>query len=236
MDSWQETQIQSLLSTETESDFFRALSGAAGELGFEYCAYGMRMPLPVSRPKVFMLNNYTQGWQERYAQENYLTVDPTVAHGMKSVMPLVWSEQVFSSCRPFWEDARAHGLRFGWAQSCYDAKGVGGLLTLARSNDDLSAGEMSSHSLRMSWLAHVAHEGLSRLLMDKLMPEAAIELSAREVEVLRWTAEGKTSNDVSEILNISERTVNFHVSNALLKLGAPNKTAATIKAAMLGLL
>ncbi len=236
MDSWQEVQIQALLSAETELDFFSALSDAAGELGFEYCAYGMRMPLPVSKPRVFMVNNYSMTWQERYAQENYLSVDPTVAHGMKSVMPLVWSERIFSSCRPFWEDARAHGLQFGWAQSCYDAKGVGGLLTLARSNDDLSESELRSHSLKMSWLAHIAHEGLSNLVVAKLMPEAAIELSPREVEVLRWTAEGKTSSEVSEILHIAERTVNFHVNNALAKLGAANKTAAAIKAAMLGLL
>jgi LuxR family transcriptional regulator len=35
---------------------------------------------------------------------------------------------------------------------------------------------------------------------------------------------------------IAERTVNFHVNNAVTKLGASNKTAATIKAAMFGLL
>lgn len=236
MDSWQETQIQSLLSAETEIDLFAALSRAANELDFEYCAYGMRMPLPISRPKLFMLNNYSQDWQQRYTQENYLIVDPTVAHGSCSVTPLVWADKVFVTCRPFWEDARAHGLRVGWAQSCHDAKGVGGLLTLARSHDDLSPKELGDRSLKMSWLAQAAHEGMAQLLVSKLMPEAAVDLSAREIEVLRWTAEGKTSRDVSEIMRIAERTVNFHVNNSLIKLGAANKTAAAIKAAMLGLL
>ena len=55
-------------------------------------------------------------------------------------------------------------------------------------------------------------------------------------KVLRWTADGKTSGEVGEIMNISERTVNFHVNNALEKLGAANKTAGVIKAAMLRLL
>ncbi|MFD2272860.1 autoinducer binding domain-containing protein [Undibacterium arcticum] len=53
----------------------------------------MQMPLPVSKPKLIMLNNYSEGWQQRYLKENYLAVDPTVAHGMRSVMPLVWSEK-----------------------------------------------------------------------------------------------------------------------------------------------
>ncbi len=236
MDAWQEEKIQALLNADTENRIFEVLAQASADLGFEYCAYGLRLPIPVSRPKVIMMNNYSGSWQERYELENYLAVDPTVAHGMKSVMPLVWSDRVFSSCRQFWEDARSHGLTYGWAQSCFNAKGVGGLLTLARSDDPLTEKELESHSFRMTWLAHAAHEGLSRIITEKLMPEALLELSPREVEVLRWTAEGKTSSQVSEILNISERTVNFHVNNTLAKLGAANKTAAVIKASILGLL
>lgn len=143
-----------------------------------------------------MLNNYSLGWQQRYAQENYLAVDPTVAHGTCSVMPLVWTDKIFTTCRPFWEDANAHGLRVGWAQSCHDAMGMGGLLTLARSNDNLSPKELGEHSLKMHWLAQLTHEGMAQILVPKLMPEAAVDLSPREIEVLRWTAEGKTSGDV----------------------------------------
>ena len=88
----------------------------------------------------------------------------------------------------------------------------------------------------MSWLAQAAHQGLSRLLVPKFLPEATVELTAREIAVLRWTADGKTSHEVGELMHISERTVNFHVTNTLIKLNAPNKTAAAIKAAILGLL
>lgn len=49
-------------------------------------------------------------------------------------------------------------------------------------------------------------------------------------------ADGKTSGEAATILALSERTVNFHVSNAMTKLGAVNKTAAVVKAAVLGLL
>lgn len=88
----------------------------------------------------------------------------------------------------------------------------------------------------MYWLAQLAHQGMSRLLTAKLLPDTAIMLSAREIEVLRWTSDGKTSCEISEILNISERTVNFHVNNAMEKLGTTNKTAAAVKAAILGML
>jgi LuxR family quorum-sensing system transcriptional regulator SolR len=51
--------------------------------------------------------------------------------------------------------------------------------------------------------------------------------------VLRWTADGKTSGEISSILNIAGRTVNFHINNAISKLNAANKTAVAVKAAML---
>lgn len=232
---WQEMCVHSLLSAANEAELFAVLSAAALKLGFQYCAYGMRMPLPLSRPRTLLLNNYSQEWKDRYASQNYLQIDPTVQHGMSSVLPMVWADKVSPSSQEFWDDARAHGLKVGWAQSTFDARGVAGMLTLARSDDDLTAAEINAHSLKMSWLVQAAHEGLARLIGER--PAALpVQLTLREIEVLRWTADGKTSGEVGQIMNISERTVNFHVNNAIVKLGTANKTAAVIKAALLHLL
>jgi LuxR family transcriptional regulator len=53
---------------------------------------------------------------------------------------------------------------------------------------------------------------------------------------LRWSAEGKTASEIALILSISERTVTFHVVNAMQKLNVNNKISAVIRAIMLGLL
>ena len=58
MYAWQEDDIQSLLAVPDEDELFARLTRAAQELGFEYCAYGLRMPLPLSNPRVAMFNNY----------------------------------------------------------------------------------------------------------------------------------------------------------------------------------
>jgi DNA-binding CsgD family transcriptional regulator len=60
-------------------------------------------------------------------------------------------------------------------------------------------------------------------------------LSKREIEVLSWLKEGKTSWEIARILLISERTVNFHVSNIIKKLDANNRTHA-VALAVAGLL
>ena len=61
-------------------------------------------------------------------------------------------------------------------------------------------------------------------------------LTARETECLRWTAEGKTAWEVGRILQISERTANWHLQAASHKLGCANKIQAVVKAIRIGLL
>lgn len=225
-------------ATDGETTMLAALDKAARALGFDYCAYGMRTPLPLSNPRVIMGSTYPIAWQQRYAEQDYMTVDPTVAHALRSTMPVIWTDPMFEQARPFWEDARSHGLHVGWAQSAFDGQGNVGMMTLARGGEALTGQELRAKALQMSWLAHTAHATMARISASKHHPysTAATELTAREVEMLRWTADGKTSGEIAQITAISERTVNFHLNNAVEKLGAANKTAAAVKAAMLRLL
>ncbi len=55
-------------------------------------------------------------------------------------------------------------------------------------------------------------------------------LSPRETEVLGWLKLGKTSWDISQILGIKERTVNYHVNNIIQKLNAANRLQAVFEA------
>jgi DNA-binding NarL/FixJ family response regulator len=52
------------------------------------------------------------------------------------------------------------------------------------------------------------------------------DLSLREKEVLNWLKRGKSSWDIANILHISERTVNYHVTNVMQKLNAVSRTQA----------
>lgn len=51
-------------------------------------------------------------------------------------------------------------------------------------------------------------------------------LTAREIEVLLWVAQGKTNRDVGDILGLSPRTVNKHLEHVFVKLGVETRTAA----------
>ena len=61
-------------------------------------------------------------------------------------------------------------------------------------------------------------------------------LTDREIEALTWVAKGKSSTDIAVLMNVSERTVNFHISNVIRKLGVATRVQAAIRCALLGLI
>jgi DNA-binding NarL/FixJ family response regulator len=78
----------------------------------------------------------------------------------------------------------------------------------------------------------VASRLLQRIRADEPTPAA---LTERETEVLQLLAQGKPNKEIAAALVISERTVKFHISSILQKLGAGNRTEAVTIAAQRGL-
>jgi DNA-binding NarL/FixJ family response regulator len=73
-------------------------------------------------------------------------------------------------------------------------------------------------------------------LMRQMRQPAAQSLSAREVEVLRLVARGRTNAEVGTALHISEATVKTHLLRVFNKLGVSDRTAAVTTAMERGML
>ncbi len=73
---------------------------------------------------------------------------------------------------------------------------------------------------------------LERIEHDDAQPD---DLTPRELEVLTLLAHGLKNAEIADELFISERTVKFHVSSILAKLGAGTRTEAARIAARRGL-
>ena len=110
------------------------------------------------------------------------------------------------------------------------------MLVLARCADRILPSELEANEVKMRWLTNMAHVALSPRLFPELAGRPTSPLTPREVEILQWTADGKTAGEIGDILSLSDHTVTFHMGNAMRKLGSSTKTAAVVKAAMLGLL
>jgi DNA-binding CsgD family transcriptional regulator len=57
-----------------------------------------------------------------------------------------------------------------------------------------------------------------------------LSLSDREAETLTWSARGKTSDEIAQIIGVSRRTVDFHLDNARSKLGVATRIEAVANA------
>lgn len=66
-------------------------------------------------------------------------------------------------------------------------------------------------------------------------PPFGIELSPREMEVVRLIAHGATNTEMAELLSISPHTVKSHVINLFNKLGVNDRTQAAVWAARNGI-
>jgi LuxR family transcriptional regulator len=220
----------------SEGHFFSLLDEIAKRLGFEYYAFGMRLPLPVTNPKLLLHSNCPAAWQwpaqNAASDSTRITVDPKRYRNES----LAWSID-FPTDRPLlWKDAHRYGLTRGWDQPCHGPMGISSALSLATSDPRISVEELDDLSPRLTWLTHTAHHGLASLMAPKYLPETQTDFSHREIDILRLTADGKTAGAIGRIMHLSERTVNFHMAKILQKLATANKTAAVLKAAMLGLL
>ena len=134
-------------------------------------------------------------------------------------------------------DARAaldplRRARTAWREleAPYEAARVRVLIGLAcGALGDGDTADMELDAARWSFQQLGAATDLARVeaLSRKAPARAAGGLTAREVEVLRLVAAGKTNRAVAADLFLSEKTVARHVSNIFTKLGLSSRSAAT---------
>jgi DNA-binding NarL/FixJ family response regulator len=81
----------------------------------------------------------------------------------------------------------------------------------------------------------VLEESVTKRLNEISGPSAPDDLTAREAEVLRLIAIGRSNADIATVLSISLNTVATHVRNILAKTGCANRTEAAAYAMRRGL-
>ncbi|MFV8380409.1 response regulator [Corynebacterium hindlerae] len=67
------------------------------------------------------------------------------------------------------------------------------------------------------------------------MRNPSVNLTAREMEVLRLVSEGKSNRDIAKELFLTEATIKSHLGNAFTKLGVTSRTAAVVEARKRGI-
>lgn len=125
----------------------------------------------------------------------------------------------------------AAGLKEALAFPLYGPQGRDAVAFAAEARSPALYGEVEWGQLHM--VAQMAHLRILAVSPDK---DEVHSLSGREVEILRWVAQGKSNSVISEILGISVTTVDTYLRRVFEKLGVADRTSAAVRGVSLGLI
>ena len=227
-------------------DVLPALQGIVRGFGFEAFMYATaKFHLrPGNDERIWVVTTLPMAWVMRYDQRAYVECDPRVLAVFDSSMPLVWdqaSERGRSGrSDEFLADAVAHGIGSGVAFAVYTTVPSRNIVSLS-SATPIICKERRDEIIRslgdIVLFGQYFHELFVKGAIEKgLTPTSVgVPLSLRERQCLELASQGYTSIEIGNKLGISDRTVNFHFSNMISKMGVHNRHEAIAKGARLGL-
>lgn len=227
------------LAFGSQEEIHRFLAQLVGRETITNATYfGFDIPVGGIR-RDYLFTTYPETWASHYFAHQYQDIDPVIRHGMSGLLPFDWQNAPRNSAaiQRFFGEATEFGI--GERGLSVPIRGASGDRALFSITSSLSRGEWRLFKreavgslILLAYQFHLAvlqHEKADTLLHRPL-------LSPREIEVLKWAAEGKTVWATSVILGLSEKTVRFYLANAAVKLNATNKTQAVAAALRLSLL
>jgi len=242
--------LSTLSSTTSTQETWDEAVSFQKSLGFDLVEYGYAgFGTAVPEIEVETLSNFPVAYQDRYRQEQYFRHDPVVHHCIGSLAPLrvgrdaldLWPDQGRSLTaiqRRIISEAAECGMKVGVviplrSPGRYPLAGM----SLSNSMRAVEFEPFIAEWGRVAQLAALyAH---TRLQMQLQTPEhhtSDIVLSSQERECLLWVARGLSSRETARQINLSSKTVDFHVAKAMDKLEGTTRSHAVARAITLGLL
>lgn len=232
--------VSEIVAQDTGPGLFDYFDAQVRSLGFDYYSLGV-LPLDPKLGKAPILHGtFPNAYVESYVEIEGHKHDPFLEAVATRVVPFL-QEEVQSQVpdtkgtRQLLDVGNSFNLRNGFMvplPTTGVARGVGFWALGPRVRFDRIVGAYW-HQLHIM-AAHFASAAETFGLFPA--PEGDIDLSPRERDCLRWVGLGFTGDEVAERMNISERTVRFHLKNACNKLDAERRTEAVVRALRLGLI
>ena len=224
-----ETIEQSLL-VKNSSEMRNLLERLAHQLPTRGVVAGLipAQPKVVKAGEVPFLNiGYSEEWLKKYLRNDYFSCDPIKRVRISGVDFMRWSDTFAQAASKLEKDyihqAKEHDLHEGVTIGANRLSG-GPISFFSFIGNDLADSGRDHAILR--YLSPYLHEAMCKAVPTATAAPKHPLLSQREIEVLSWAMAGKTNWEISMILNISERTVKFHIQNVMGKLQASSRAHA----------
>ncbi len=232
--------FQSKLKDQQKLDHLgRTLSQELQSFGLETFTYVATKP-PKSKARSYIHSTYPTEWLEHYVKNDYILHDPVFLQARNSMLPIQWGlghgyfiktslqQQIVDQSRMF----DHHG---GLIIPVRGPRGeFASLIAISPEKDPTAFNKYFEHYREKLLITSMTyHDHIWQTLYDQ--PEETPDLSAMQFEVLKLCAGGKTTWEISQLLNISENTVRYHLKQASVNLDTYGVTATVAKAIAHGL-
>jgi len=229
------------LQTSTE-DFLSSLEQAVSPEGLQCAIVSLADLYNVdhlvyhwvdSNGEQYGCGTYSEAWQQKYIEENYVRVDPVVSGCFQRFHPVDWKQLDWSSraVREFRRVSGEYGV--GCQGLSIPIRGPNGQFAVFTVNDNCSDDEWQRFAQKnrhdLILIAHCLNEKALELEPSR-QPEHTQALSPREVDALSLLAAGCSRAQIANTLSISEHTLRVYIESARFKLGAMNTTHAVARA------
>jgi DNA-binding CsgD family transcriptional regulator len=169
--------------------------------------------------------NYPLEWVQTYRVKRFYRLDPIMIENFSNFGYQRWTDTFKKSPPP--QKFVSIAADFDLVKGCtYGVRAsvqkMGSLFSIA--------GKDVEYSKRTDIVIKYITPHIHNLLLRGSREVLSIYLTRRELEVLKWVCNGKSSWEIGKILHISENTVNFHIKNINLKLGTVNRPQMVAKA------
>jgi len=217
--------IENLDRLSTVSAVMDATERVLGRYGFAHFSFSGVPYDSDSMPGVVLAHRIPAELFKLYVARRYADIDPTMRHLRRTTEPFKWLDVPYNAERePKAAELSALVTDFGLSQGFFvpipSPAGTFGNVWMAGPKPELTARVRPALHLVALYAFDRVHRLVGRL------PDQRPRLTAREREVLVWTAHGKSAWEIGEILGIAKRTVDEHAQSAFRKLGAANRTQA----------
>ncbi|WDD90760.1 LuxR family transcriptional regulator (plasmid) [Burkholderia sp. FERM BP-3421] len=225
-----------ILHVHSERGLFDHTQSRIRQLGFKNFVYRYQLAGASTSRRAF--DGYPPAWSARYEDAGYAEIDPLIRQCLSRTVPLIWDDALFTGpAARLRAEAKAHGLVYGLSCPVHDRGGMFSMLCMAT---DFPFQHRQDNTLRLLSLAQLlasfVHSAMRKLLECKAPAQNTCDLTTREREALQWAGRGKTAWEISKILGITQRTVVFHLTNAVRKMGATNRAQAVAMASARGVI
>jgi len=239
-------RLAQILANRSKTALEEAVLLTSEQLGFRYFMFCGHFSRPRGATHEIRFDNFPVHWH-RYCADRGRDLLPGTLHrlGLQEVTPLPW-RKIATRYGSAFAKASEFGLATGVSCSVHGPRGQWSLTSFALARGGSAAERHILATLPNCQLVacaiHYAAARLARRSVDRLGAPRELDsarnrlLSDRESQCLILSARGKTTSEIGQALQISERTVAFHLSNLRRKLGATNSRHAVARAFSLKLI